>query len=588
MLAFPLAASAGPWPPLDSSQIKGAKLFDLGAADANDDGALDIFTINHKFESSYLLGDGAGGFTEATVPSALNPTQEFPGLEALRRTPIQNAPGLYIHATDLDQPRDPLHIDAVGIPASGRIVFGSPNLAVDQTGGAIVTTGQLPNGSATLDFEAQAGESIDISVGHIDVPMSVSIDPPTAPAQIRVGADAVPATTRQFELNLRDRHGYAFADYDGDSLTDLFIASGGFGGDIAQPFFTPLARDELLLSRFGRYVNTTSTSGLVKGDCRGRGADVADFDGDGTLDLLEACEGSFPRLWSGRGAGAFTPATPPPALGTTLRLLDLNGDRRPEVLAANGSLLQVWSNASGAWGLLQQVVMRNGDEPVDHLALGDIEGDGDLDVLAVSAGGNTILRTDRGRLRRLDPKRLGLPATARAASFVDYDNDGDLDLHQMPQGLFEAVDGRFERTRQLEYDRAGLVYAIDGWIDVNGDGRRDLLTARGRDEFAPEMTVELRRNTTRGGHWLEIDLRGPSGNRQAIGARVKVKVGDHWIYQWVGQNDDSRFSSGHYRLYFGLGEAKRAEEIVVSWPDGSKRALGKTRGDRLIRIGPRA
>ena len=89
-----------------------------------------------------------------------------------------------------------------------------------------------------------------------------------------------------------------------------------------------------------------------------------------------------------------------------------------------------------------------------------------------------------------------------------------------------------------------------------------------------------------GGHWLELDLRGPAANAQAIGASAKARIGERWIHQWVGQNDDSRHSSGHYRLYFGLGKERRIDKLVVAWPDGTKRVLRDLRADRILRIAP--
>ena len=64
LLASPAGAerSRG-WAPVDASGIQGLKLFDLGVADADDDGNLDIFTVNHKFDSSFLLGTGFGNET---------------------------------------------------------------------------------------------------------------------------------------------------------------------------------------------------------------------------------------------------------------------------------------------------------------------------------------------------------------------------------------------------------------------------------------------------------------------------------------------------------------------------------------------
>lgn len=44
---------------------------------------------------------------------------------------------------------------------------------------------------------------------------------------------------------------------------------------------------------------------------------------------------------------------------------------------------------------------------------------------------------------------------------------------------------------------------------------------------------------------------------------------DGWT-RWVGESEDSRASSGHYRLYWGLGRAETGERLVVLWPDGTR------------------
>ncbi|MBA2524151.1 MAG: CRTAC1 family protein [Solirubrobacterales bacterium] len=581
-------AGAARFAPIDAAALQGFKLFDLGVADANDDGHLDVFTTNHKYDSRLLLGDGAGGLSESLVPLGLSPTQAFPGYEALLREPVTSAPGLYLFATDRDAPRDPFHIRATSVPAAGNLIFEARDLHFESVTGGVASTKILPDGSSQVAFDLDAGGSIDLSVEHIDLPVTVHVDAPTDPAQVHVGADAVSATSRDFVLSLRDRHGFGFADYDADGLTDLFITTGGLGGEILDPFFTGRQADELLLTRPGGYATATAQSGLLKGACRGRGVNVADFNGDGGLDLLEACDLAPPQLYSGNGHGAFTQTSAPQAVADTYRAVDLLGDRRPEVVAAVGDQVQVWRNSDGAWALAQQVRSLNAETPVQHLALGDYDNDGDLDVFAAAGGGNTMLIDVNGKLRRRTPQKLGLPTQGTfAASFVDYDNDGDLDLDLLPQGLFEATSRGFHRTGRLGYGPlAGgrIGYGATSWPDLNEDGRRDPISARGRGEFSAEQLVDLRINHGRSGHWLEVDLTGPAANAQAIGASVRVRTAAGWTYGWVGQSDDSRYSSGHYRLYFGLGKERRIEKLQVTWPDGSTRTLRGLRGDRIKRI----
>lgn len=586
---LPQGAAAISFQRQDTSLIEPGKLYDLGAADFNDDGLLDIFTSNHKFASSLLAGDGAGGFTEALASSGFSPTPAFPGYEDLAREPDRTAPGLYLYATDRDVPRDPFHVATTGVSASGTLEFDAQNLRIESITGATTNTTTLPDGSTRLDFVAGPGAQIDITVEHIDLPVRVSIDPPTDPARIRVGADIVPATSRQFTLSLRDRHGYGFADFDGDLATDSFIATGGLGGEIVDPFFTGRQNDELLLRRGASYVNANAGSSLVKGVCRGRSVRPADFDGNGLLDVLETCDGAPPQLYLRVGPGNFQTSPGPPVLGSVYRLADLGRDGVPELIAAVGPELQVWNFTGGAWVQTGRVRTLNGESPPQTLAVGDIDDDGDLDVLATARAGNTVLLNVDGSLRRRAPKKLGLPERgAFAGSFVDFDNDGDLDIDLVPQGLYEAEDGSFEQLNRLKYGplpTGRISYALASWPDLNGDGKRDFLSSRGRGEFSTEQVVDMRLNSTkRTGHWLQVDLLGPRGNPQSIGANVKVRTDSGTRYGWVGAAEDSRYSSGHYRIYMGLGEDRKIRKLVARWPDGGKVTKTNLRADRLLRI----
>lgn len=582
LLASPATATASNWPVLDTSAVEASKLFDLGVTDYDVDGNLDIFSINHKYDTSLLRGDGAGGLVESTVAAGLSPTPQFPGYESLRREPALSLPGVYLYGTDFDEtPRATFHIRTTSVPSAGRLVFGSRDLQVLRSRNAVLRPGRLADGSATLNYRAQRNADIAVTVEHLDLPISVAIGTP-APGRIRVGADAAPATTRSFELDLRDRHGYAFGDFDGDRRRDLFIASGGLGGGIADPYFTSRARDELLLSRRGRYLNATAGSGLRKGPCRGRGVDTADVDGDGRMDILVACEGSTPRLYLGNGDGTFRDGPSPPAPGETYRLADLRGDSSPELIATEGPQVSVWRYARGGWLRVQRLAALNAAGPIRHLALGDYDNDGDLDAFAASPRGNTLLRNAGGRLRSVRPQRLMLPRKSTTASFVDYDNDGDLDLHAMPQGIFESDGKRYRRTARLDFEPAA--FGVLAWFDLDNDGRRDMLSARGAGAFAVFKEVEMRANRTRDGRWLQADLLGPRGNSSAIGAMAKIKIDGRWSHQWVGQNDDSAYSSGHYRLYWGLGKARMVNRLVVVWPDGSRYRKRNVEANQLLEI----
>src|SRR5690606_12560107 len=133
----------------------------------------------------------------------------------------------------------------------------------------------------------------------------------------------------------------------------------------------------------------------------------------------------------------------------------------------------------------------------------------------------------------------GLPARSFAANWVDYDNDGVLDLHLLPQGIQRQVmPGQFQSTDLYSLKRSLLLSdrrVLCTWFDADNNGSRDLLisipdvassigarideTLRQQPLFRPrEWQVRLVKvNAPPMNRWLQVTLVGPAGNRPAIG-----------------------------------------------------------------------
>ena len=68
------------------------------------------------------------------------------------------------------------------------------------------------------------------------------------------------------------------------------------------------------------------------------------------------------------------------------------------------------------------------------------------------------------------------------------------------------------------------------------------------------------------GNLLEIELKQPGGNINAVGAMVNIKIGTRSMNRWISVGGGH--ASGHAGfLHVGLGNSERAE-IRVKWPDG--------------------
>jgi hypothetical protein len=132
----------------------------------------------------------------------------------------------------------------------------------------------------------------------------------------------------------------------------------------------------------------------------------------------------------GNGDGTFTPMTPQSAGGAVWVLVfgDVNGDGAEDVATANssqnnGAILL----GDGAGGLAPPVTMPTDPFPL-ATDLGDLDGDGDLDWLTSSFGGDWFVFTNDGSGTFTFDQELLAPQAASCAVFVDIDNDADLDL----------------------------------------------------------------------------------------------------------------------------------------------------------------
>jgi hypothetical protein len=588
-LAAALAAAPAPAakPRFDSApnaRIVPKRLFDIGVADPDRDGNQDIFTTNHKFRSVFLRNVGGRSFRDEINSMGLGPDPRFPGLDLLRKPP-DSEPGIYIWPTDEPGDAGQLHVSSTDLPASGRISLYTRRVKVRSADDADVTVSADADHRPLVDFDvAPGGGFVLASNGLADLPIQFSFagagPDAVTPAEIKVGTDAVTPGDLQFQFKLRDRHGLAFADVAGDRDQDVFVTTGGLGGGIASKKFFGLVADQLLVSDAVGYVDEILVSGMSKGRCRGRSVSYADADGNGRLDLLASCEGDDPKVFAQVFRGAFVQTASPPVVGTAYRWAQLDRGGT-ELLASTRRGLEVWRSRRAHWSRVQTV---DGAGEAEQIALGDYDNSGTLDVLVTGRSGVRLLANRGGRLHPV-PSRLGLPGHAAAASFVDYDNDGRLDVSLAPQGIYrwERSSGRFRRTGALTMHKVG--YAIVEWMDYDNDGRRDPLIATSRREFSPSSHVIRKRNVTRAGHWLEVELTGGGKNREALGASAVAHLpGGRTLTQWVGQNDDARHSQGHYRLYFGLGSARLVKRLVVHWPGGGEKKIRKVGADRLLRI----
>jgi len=121
------------------------------------------------------------------------------------------------------------------------------------------------------------------------------------------------------------------------------------------------------------------------------------------------------------------------------------------------------------------------------------------------------------------------------------------------------------------------------FADYDADGDLDIYVPTGGAFLGDRQADALYRNPGTSNHWLHVKLRGTTGHRDAVGAQVRVRVGETLMMQEVTIGGGFG-STNSLILEFGLGEATSADELEIRWPAGARRVLHRIAADQRILV----
>ena len=233
-------------------------------------------------------------------------------------------------------------------------------------------------------------------------------------------------------------------------------------------------------------------------------------------------------------------------------------------------------------------------------AVGDYNNDGLLDYFVTNIKFN-LLMENRGKAHPFidKAKELGTYnfAISWGANFADFDNDTDLDLHVAngdlnpnctPMGNFY-----FENNNATFIDKSRATGINDYGVgrgsvvfDIENDGDLDLLVVNQKPvkEYPTDSYTRLFRNDSTVGNWLKIDLKGIKAESNGIGSRVEVVVGNVHMIREIDGGGSSHLSQNSTTAHFGLGNAKMADSVMVTWLGGKKQLLLNQEANQVLTI----
>jgi hypothetical protein len=177
------------------------------------------------------------------------------------------------------------------------------------------------------------------------------------------------------------------------------------------------------------------------------------------------------------------------------------------------------------------------------------------------------------------------------STFVDYDNDGDVDIYKTngalkhlyghEDQLFENEgNGKFrdislERGKYFENEYVGRGACL-GDYDNDGDLDAFIVNLNDHSRF-------LRNNKGNQNNWLIIRLIGTTSNHDGIGARVKLTAGGK-VQTAQKKSTTGYLSQNDPRLHFGLAGNEMADNLEIKWPSGKIQLLEDIKANQILDV----
>ena len=315
-------------------------------------------------------------------------------------------------------------------------------------------------------------------------------------------------------------YGNAWGDYDGDGYDDLYVANGNTANKLYRN------------NGDGTFTDVTTAAGV--GDTGNSISSVwGDYDDDGDLDLNVGNYGQANKLYRNNGDGTFTDVTSAAGVGDT----------------------------GISWAL----------------SWGDYDKDGRLDLYVANGGqANKLYRNNRDGTFTDVASAAGVGDTGNSygSSWVDFDNDGNLDYHVANRGQANKLyrnngDGTFTNVASAAgvADTGSTFSSV--WGDYDDDGDPDLFLAN----YA--QANKLYRNNGDGSFTDVTTAAGVGGSTS----------GKTWTASWVDFDSDGHLDLSvpndyaSNKLYHNNGDGTFTDVTSAAGVGDTGRAIGSAWGD---------
>lgn len=335
----------------------------------------------------------------------------------------------------------------------------------------------------------------------------------------------------------------------------------------------------------GTFTEVASLVGLTSGGYRSL---FLDYNRDGLLDvLIIGSQASY--LYRQDNSNSFQ-LVHTFVNGNTGVAFDYNNDLYPDIYIGRNGENKLYKNINGDTFIdLTSIAGVGNTGYTQGVVSGDFDNDGDLDLYLTNIGDAlNALYVNQGNgtfINRTSFYGVGDVGDGRTCDIIDFNNDRLFDIfstnHVYPNRLFRNMGYNVPF-----YNVAGLVNIAQpqdvfaaSWGDFDNDGDLDVFLT---GHFGSGYAL-MKNNGGNYFHYLKVKLVGTQSNRAGIGSKIYLFKNDtcQMIEISGGSGQD-----GHNSLiaHFGLGNNNSFDSLIVLWPSGERSRILFLPVDTLLTI----
>jgi hypothetical protein len=374
----------------------------------------------------------------------------------------------------------------------------------------------------------------------------------------------------------------AWVDYNNDGLPDLFVSNYckwevnkdpncGPKPDL-RTYCHPKNYENLPNTLYrnngnGTFTDVSAETGIAKYPGKGMGVAIADYDGDGFMDIFVANDNRPNFLFHNLGGKKFEEVALESGVaytqsGTAISGMgadfkDVDNDGRPDIwhTAVENESFPLFQNRGDGqfWERTFQM----------HL----------MGTRDMSGWGNGIFDFDNDGWKDLFVARGNVLDNVALFSNRKYEEPNAV-FRNLGNGKFQDVSAEAGPDFQKAAAHRGVAFG-----DIDNDGRIDAVVSVLNGKVKYFHNISQNSN-----HWILLKLTGKKSNRMALGAQIRI-TGEDGAKQYNEVTTAVGYAcASDSRVHFGLGASRNIREIDIKWPSRIHQVLHNVAADQILAI----